>query len=124
MAGPHAASLPDQAPPIQIEARDWQEVQHILREKVPSLEVWAFGSRARRSAKPFSDLDLALVTTQPLSLAQLAELNDAFDNSDLPMRVDLVDWAATQDAFRQIIARDKVRVQPLPDLGTPNHIAP
>jgi predicted nucleotidyltransferase len=105
------ASLPDLTPHIELDARDWCEVRRILQENVPHLEVWAFGSRARHTAKRYSDLDLAMITEQPLSLAQLADLNDAFDSSDLPIRVDVVDWAATSDAFRQIIAQDKVVVQ-------------
>ena len=51
------------------------------------------------------------VTRQPLSLAQLADLTEAFDTSDLPIRVDLVDWATTTEAFRRIIAHEKVMVQ-------------
>jgi type I restriction enzyme S subunit len=74
--------------------------------------VWAFGSRAKRNAKPYSDLDLALITPQPLSLDQLATITDAFATSDLPIRVDLVDWASISRAFRKLIAQDKVVVQP------------
>jgi predicted nucleotidyltransferase len=97
--------------PIDIDPRDWADVLRILREQVPGLEVWAFGSRARRAAKPYSDLDLALMTRQPLSLVQLAAITDAFETSDLPIRVDVVDWAATSEAFRRIIERDRVVVQ-------------
>lgn len=100
------------APPIEIAPRDWADVLRILREQAPGVEVWAFGSRARRTAKPYSDLDLALITRQPLSLEQLATLRDAFEASDLPIRVDVVDWASTSEAFRTLIARDRVVVQP------------
>lgn len=102
---------PAGTPPIDLAPRDWADVVRILHEQVPAIEVWAFGSRARYTAKPYSDLDLALITQQPLSLAQLAAITDAFATSDLPIRVDLVDWASTSDAFRKIIAQDKVVVQ-------------
>lgn len=98
-------------PPIQIDPRDWAEVKQVLQRIVPKLEVWAFGSRARHTAKPYSDLDLALISPAPLSLEQLATLKDAFDTSDLAVRVDVVDWAAISDAFRAIIAKDKVLIQ-------------
>ena len=98
-------------PPIDIAPQDWVDVLRILHEQVPALEVWAFGSRAMHTAKPYSDLDLALITRKPLSLEQLAALTDAFATSDLPIRVDVVDWASTSDAFRKIIAQDKVVVQ-------------
>ena len=51
--------------PIEIAPRDWSGVLRILREQLPGVEVWAFGSRARHTAKPYSDLDLALMTRQP-----------------------------------------------------------
>jgi type I restriction enzyme S subunit len=70
--------------------------------------VWIFGSRARGVAKPWSDLDLAVITDEPLPLAVSAALAEDFSDSDLPWRVDVVDWATTSDAFRRIIERDKV----------------
>lgn len=98
-------------PPIDLSPQDWREVVRILREQVPGMEVWAFGSRAKRTAKPYSDLDLALITPQPLPLSQRAAVNDAFANSDLSVRVDVVDWAASSESFRAIMAHGKVVVQ-------------
>ncbi len=99
---------------IALKPQEWAIVKLILQAEVPQLEVWAFGSRARRDAKPYSDLDLALITPTPLPLDKLACINDAFETSDLTMRVDIVDWASTGEAFRAIIARDKVVVQQEP----------
>lgn len=98
-------------PPIDIAPKDWADVVRILHEQVPAMDVWAFGSRAKRTAKPYSDLDLALITLQPLPLGQLAAITDAFAESDLPIRVDVVDWASTSEAFRKIIEQDAVVVQ-------------
>lgn len=102
---------PGTAPAIDIDPQDLADVRRILHEQVPGMEVWAFGSRVKHTAKSYSDLDLALVTQRPLSLARLAAITDAFATSDLPIRVDVVDWAATSDAFRQNIAQGKVVVQ-------------
>jgi type I restriction enzyme S subunit len=86
-------------------------VRAILARFVPGCEVWAFGSRAKGNPKQYSDLDLAIVGDQPLSLATTAELAEAFSESDLPYRVDLVDWATTSASFRQIIDQGRVLVQ-------------
>jgi len=99
------------APPIALDAHNWSIVQSILQSHLPHTEVWAFGSRARGTPKPYSDLDLALITSQALPLSKLAQLHDAFDTSDLTIKVDLVDWASTGESFRTIIARDKVVLQ-------------
>jgi len=103
-------SLPEM-PPIDLNPQDWAIVRDILAAHVPQFEVWAFGSRAKRTAKEYSDLDLALVTDEPLDWSVSTALAEAFDESDLPIKVDVVDWASTSAAFRQIIEMDKVIVQ-------------
>jgi predicted nucleotidyltransferase len=74
---------------------------------VPAIEVWAFGSRVGGQVKPYSDLDLAIINEAPLSLQLLGRLKDAFSESNLPYRVDIIDWASTDDAFRSVIAAKK-----------------
>ncbi|MCC5091248.1 restriction endonuclease subunit S [Xanthomonas campestris] len=98
-------------PNIDIRPDHWQIVRDILRKHVPQYAVWAFGSRAKWLAKQYSDLDLAIITDQPLSLAVSAALADDFSESDLPWKVDVVDWATTGEPFRRIIEKDRVIVQ-------------
>ncbi len=86
-------------------------VQRILLQKLPGREVWAFGSRVKGTAKPYSDLDLVVLGEEPLPLALQASLAEAFDDSDLPWRVDVVDWATTSERFRALMAQCKVVVQ-------------
>ena len=98
-------------PLIDIRPDHWAIVADILRRHVPDREVWAFGSRATWNAKEYSDLDLAVIGEAPLSLSVSAALADDFAESDLPFKVDVVDWATTSESFRKIIERDKVVVQ-------------
>ena len=100
-----------ESPRIEISPGHWNIVRGILRELVSDREVWSFGSRALFRAKKHSDLDLAILGGEPLSLTALAALRDAFAESDLPFRVDIVDWATTGEGFRRIIGRDRVVVQ-------------
>lgn len=98
-------------PKIDIRPDHWGIVHDILQKWVPQYAVWAFGSRAKWTAKEYSDLDLAIITDQPLSLDISASLTDEFSESDLPWKVDIVDWASTSAFFREVIERDKVVVQ-------------
>ena len=98
-------------PNIDIRPDHWDIVRDILQKHVPHYAVWAFGSRAKWTAKQYSDLDLAIITDQPLSLDTSASLADDFSESDLPWKVDIVDWAATSESFRKVIELDKVVVQ-------------
>ncbi len=98
-------------PPIDIHPDHWAIVRDILQKHLPQYPVWAFGSRATHTAKPYSDLDLAVITEHALPLDASAALAEAFSESDLPWKVDVVDWATTGETFRSIILRDKVVVQ-------------
>ncbi|RYU61424.1 restriction endonuclease subunit S [Methylolobus aquaticus] len=98
-------------PRIDIRPDHWVIVRDILHKHVPQYEVWAFGSRATWTAKDYSDLDLAVITDRPLSISVSAALADDLSESDLPWKVDVVDWATTSESFRKIIERDKVVVQ-------------
>lgn len=80
-------------------------VRQILSKHAPQYEVWAFGSRVDGTAKKHSDLDLAIMSEKPLPVKLLSGIRDAFSESDLPFRVDVVDWAAISAAFRKIIEK-------------------
>lgn len=95
-------------PAIDISPEQWGIVSRILEQHVPACTVWAFGSRANGSAKPYSDLDLCVVSQRTLGLDLRAQLAEAFSESDLPWKVDVVDWATTSEGFRQIIQAHKV----------------
>ncbi|WP_428490324.1 nucleotidyltransferase family protein [Rhodopila sp.] len=96
--------------PIDIRPDLWRNVRDILTRHVCGHEVWAFGSRAMGKAKPYSDLDPAIITDTPLPLLISARLADDFPPDD-SRRAEVVDRAATQTAFREIIERDKVALQ-------------
>ena len=67
-----------------------------------------FGSRATGGARRYSDLDLAIDAGRRLTLNETARLREAFSDSDLPYRVDLVDWHDIDDRWPQTIAAERV----------------
>lgn len=79
-------------PPIDVSERHWELIAGIQS----------------------SDLDLAIIGDSPLPLNASAALADDFAESDLPFKVDVVDWATTSESFRTIIAQSKVVVQQAP----------
>ena len=99
------------APGVDLRPDHWAIVCSILRQHVPDREVLAFGSRATWTAKDYSDLDLAIMGDEPLSPDATSALAERFGGSDLPFKVDLVDWARIDDGFRGIIRRHGVAVQ-------------
>jgi predicted nucleotidyltransferase len=88
---------------LQLLPGELEIVHEILRRHVPEREVWAFGSRVRGKARPYSDLDLTILGDERLPLSTRANLAEDFSESDLPFKVDIVDWATTSERFREII---------------------
>jgi len=88
---------------IDISPEQLNTVKNILKEHMPEYEVWAFGSRVTWTAKDYSDLDLALVGDKKISISKLRQLEDAFQESDLPFRVDVLDWNMIDDEFKKLI---------------------
>ena len=83
-----------------------EEVQQIVAEHIPDCEVRSFGSRAKWTAREYSDLDLAIVGDEPLDWRVLGKLQDAFEESGLAITVDVLDWHSTSEAFREKIESD------------------
>lgn len=96
---------------IDLNSHDLNVVCEILKNYASEYTVWAFGSRVKGNAKKYSDLDLVIMTSQPLSFSKMAIIKEAFDESDLPIRVDVVDWAETTETFQKIIEHNKVIIQ-------------
>ena len=94
---------------IDLSADHRRLVLNVLRANLPqSSKVWVFGSRTTGRARRYSDLDLAIDAGRRLTLDETARLSEAFSESDLPYRVDLVDWHDTKDRWRQAIVADRV----------------
>lgn len=104
---------------IDLNPKHFETVQHILAKHVPGCEVRAFGSRVKWTAKDYSDLDLAVVGSKPLSWKQRGQLAEAFEESDLPMRVDVLDWHTISEEFKKIITEEYEVIQG-PEVVTAN----
>lgn len=92
---------------LDLSPTEQAEIREILARILPEkTEAWVFGSRATSRARRFSDLDLLVRADAPLSFGMLAELEEAFSESDLPFRVDVVDAHRISDEFRAHITAE------------------
>ena len=78
---------------IDLTDKQTVEVCDILRSVFAnkSVKTWVFGSRATGRARPYSDLDILISTPTPLDWRTRADLQDAFEASNLPFHVDVVE---------------------------------
>jgi uncharacterized protein len=86
---------------IYLTAEQRHIVENILRPY--EYTFYAFGSRVSGKHRPLSDLDLCY--KQEIPAETLAEIRAAFTESNLPFKVDLVDYQASSPSFRAIIDR-------------------
>lgn len=77
---------------INIESSHLQIIKNILCQQIPNTEVWAFGSRVKYTNNYLSDLDLAIVNNPDISISTIAKIKDAFEESDLPFTVDIINY--------------------------------
>jgi len=86
-------------------------VQQILRAHLPpDAQVFVFGSRAKSTTKTYADLDLLVDIGRRLTLSESADLSEAFSESELPWKVDIIDRHATEDYFLTRIAPDCIPI--------------
>ena len=88
---------------ININQNELEIVKNILKEFFKDSEIRVFGSRITDKVKPYSDLDLAIISKDPIDLKKMFKAKEAFVDSKLPFRGDLLDWQKIDENFRKII---------------------
>jgi predicted nucleotidyltransferase len=96
-------------PALDIKQQDLQCLLGLLNQYIPGVEVWAFGSRTNGTAKTYSDIDLAAMTT-PENKVNVILLREAFEESNLPFRVDFWEWNKLPASFQHSIEARYVRL--------------
>lgn len=79
-----------------------------------------FGSRADWTTKNSSDLDLALEGESKLDYKITSILDNAFEDSDLPYTVDIIDMNAVGDNFKRIVQKQKTLLMPVKNKSKTN----
>ena len=79
-----------------------RSILRLIEVHLPRTDVWAYGSRVKWTSQPASDLDL-VAFADPEQRRQVADLREAFEESDLPFRVDLLVWDEIPEAFQEEI---------------------
>lgn len=92
---------------IQIEDRHMQLIKQILAQY--PYTFYLFGSRVKNKARKFSDLDLCFIESIPW--ATRAHIEEDFEESNLPYKVDLIDWNLCDNDFKEMIQKDWILLQ-------------
>lgn len=98
---------------LDLPPRHLQALQALLQAHVPEAQVWAYGSRVMGGAHEGSDLDIVLRYPEDLTqeVAGGLDLQEALQNSALPMVVETHQWARLPAAFHRTIEAGYVELQ-------------
>lgn len=101
---------------IYISSAQRNTLAALFEQYLPSVLVWAFGSRVKGNFRPDSDLDL-VVFSKPAQSASVSELREALEESSLPFSMDVLVWDEIGSDFRDHILEEYAvfeRDEPLP----------
>ena len=93
-----------------IQEKEKEIILGILNSYASDCEVLVFGSRLNGNHKPFSDLDLAFICKCELGLDRTSNLEYEFSKSDLPYRVDIVNYQNASKKFQEIINANNEKI--------------
>ncbi len=87
--------------------KDKQILLQIFSSVTLPIEVWAYGSRVNGAAHKGSDLDLVVRSKNltPLPANVFVELSEKIKDSNIPVLVELGDWAMLPESFHKNILR-------------------
>jgi len=65
-------------------------------------KVFLFGSRAIGNGRKFSDIDIGIKSSRPISSKTMFEIEEAFEESQIPYTVDVVDFSKVAERFKSV----------------------
>lgn len=101
---------------LDLPGRHRRQIEALLAAHVPDADVWAYGSRVNGRGHEASDLDLVLrgAGLEPIPPGRKARLDDALEESNVPIVVQTLDWARLPQGFREEIEKQYVVLREAP----------
>ena len=86
------------------------QLLNIISQHLPDVDILVYGSRINGRSHDGSDLDIALRTPdrQAISIEKIEQLTQAIDSINLPFIVDLHDWSALPQSFKDEINQQAI----------------
>ena len=87
-------------------------LKQTVRKYLPdeSYKAFIFGSHATGNNRKFSDIDLGIIGPKPLSPIEHVSIKNELEESNLPYRVDLIDFTKVSDKFKQVSLHKTIQI--------------
>lgn len=83
-----------------------ETIINLITALIPGAKIYLFGSRARDTHREWSDIDLALDAGIILPNVKIGEVNDVLAATNMPYKVDVLDFQNVSADMQEIIKRD------------------
>lgn len=83
-----------------------QMVLEALKEE--AVRIVLFGSRAKKNPRVGSDVDIGIIPKGRWNSVKLTLLRERIENSNIPYKVDFVDFEQASEAFRKEALKESV----------------
>ena len=74
----------------------------------PKAKIYLFGSRAKNTHTPISDIDIAVDAGQPMGITERGQINSMLDALNLAQNIDVVDFQRAPQLLQANILHDGV----------------
>ncbi|HEX2978548.1 MAG TPA: nucleotidyltransferase domain-containing protein [Candidatus Babeliales bacterium] len=80
----------------------------LLEALFPQVKIYLFGSRAKGTHRPSSDIDLALDAGRQLSFLEIAKAKNVLDALNIAEKIDVVDMRSIPEALKETILQEGI----------------
>ena len=80
-----------------------------ISKYLSNFEIYLFGSRAKGTARKYSDIDIAILSDELTSDIKI-KLEANFENSTLPYKIDIIDLKTISHEFKDLIKDSLIKI--------------
>lgn len=99
----------------QIDIEIKEKIIRLVVAMIPQVKkIYLFGSRARGTHSPRSDIDIAIDANRKLSTVEIGELKSVLSETNIIYKIDVVDINSIPEDLRKTILQEGVLWKPFP----------
>lgn len=89
---------------MNIEPNLQNDIKDIVFKYLDSnkIKVFVFGSRVNGTNRKFSDIDLGFESDLSIPYSLVLDIEDEFENSNIPYSIDVVDFSKVSNKFKAV----------------------
>ncbi|MFA5478716.1 MAG: nucleotidyltransferase domain-containing protein [Candidatus Muiribacteriota bacterium] len=96
---------------IDLNGKQLEIINKILEKHLPKVKVVAFGSRVNNNSQKYSDIDLAIISEEKMTIEKMQKLKEEFEESELNIMVDIVEYNKVSESFKKNIDAKNIQIQ-------------